>query len=97
MNDGIYEISTYIECRTTYIEKVRAIDALISAFELKLVEVGDSIVYDEYEMNDGQMKVRTKYRNSKDVLAGIDGLEKLKQRYLNRVNGRTTILRSGKF
>ena len=97
MNDGIYEISTYLECHKTLVDKIKAIEALISAFELKLLDVGDSIVYDDYEMNDGQMKVRTKYRNSKDVLAGINGLEQLKQRYLNRVNGRTTILRSGKF
>jgi hypothetical protein len=46
-------------------------------------------------MNDGQMTVKTKYRSSNDVLKAIDGLEKLKNRYINKLNGRVTILRSG--
>jgi len=97
MNDGIYSISTYIECRSTLIDKISAIDALISAMELKLVDVTESTTFDEYELNDGQMKVRTKYRSVKDVMAGLTGLEQLKQRYVNRLNGRRTILRSGNF
>jgi hypothetical protein len=95
MNDGIYTVESYIECKATVRDKIKAIDALIDKFELKLLEVGDSVVYDEYSMNDGQMNVRTKYRSSNDVLQAIDNLEKLKQRYVNKLNGRTVVLRSG--
>ena len=97
MNDGIYEVSTYIECGQTYREKIQRIDNLIDVFELKLLEVGDSVTYDEYAINDGQMNVRTKYRSANDVLNAINNLEKLKQRYVNRLNGRVTVLRSGNF
>ena len=97
MNDGIYSVESYIECKTTLTDKIKAINALIDRFELKLLEVGDSVVYDEYSMNDGQMQVRTKYRSANDVLNAINNLEKLKQRYVNRLNGGVTVLRSGNF
>ena len=95
MNDGIYTVSSYIECGQTYREKIQRIDNLINVFELKLLDVSESISYDEYALNDGQMNVRTKYRSSNDVLQAIDNLEKLKQRYVNKLNGRTVVLRSG--
>lgn len=97
MNDGIYSVESYIECKSTVVDKIKAINALIDKFELKLLEVGDSVSYDEYQLDDGQMKVRTKYRSANDVLNAINNLEKLKQRYVNRLNGRVTVLRSGNF
>ena len=95
MNDGIYSVESYIECKSTIRDKITAINVLIDKFELKLLEVGDSVAYDEYTMNDGQMTVKTKYRSSNDVLKAIDGLEKLKNRYINKLNGRVTVLRCG--
>lgn len=95
MNDGIYSVESYIECKTTIRDKITAINVLIDKFEMKLLEVGDSVAYDEYQMNDGQMTVKTKYRSSNDVLKAINGLEQLKNRYINKLNGRVTVLRSG--
>lgn len=95
MNDGIYTISQYIECKTTLESKIKAMDDLISAMELKLLDTVGSAEYDEYSMDDGQMKVRTKYRNPSDVTKGITELEKLRQRYINRHNGHTMVFRSG--
>lgn len=97
MNDGIYTISQYIECKSTLLEKIKAIDAVISAMELKLLDVTESTALDEYQLDDGQMKVRTKYRSVADVMAGITGLEQLKQRYVNRYNGRRIVVRGGNF
>lgn len=96
-NDGIYSISQYVECRPTLAEKISAIDALITAHELKLLDVIGNSDVDEYQMDDGQMKVRTKYRSLADVQKGLDALEILKQRYVNRLNGRRTVLRGGQF
>lgn len=95
MNDQYQTISQYVECRATLRDKIIAIDNLISAMELKLLESVDSANYSEYQMDDGQMKIRTMYRSPKDVTAGIQGLEVLKQRYVNRYNGRCTVLRGG--
>ena len=97
MNNGFYTISQYVECKTELADKILAIEALISAMELKIVDATGSAEYDEYSMDDGQMKVRTKYRSVSDVMAGITALEQLKQRYVNRHNGRTMVFRSGNF
>jgi hypothetical protein len=97
MNDGIYSISQYIDCKPNLLTKIQAIDNLISAMELKLVDTVGQVNYSEYSLDDGQMKIRTVYRSPNDVLAGIDALEKLKQRYINRYNGRRTVFRGGQF
>lgn len=97
MNDGIYTVSQYIQSKPTLLAKIQAIDALISAMELKLVDVTETTNLEEYELNDGQMKVRTKYRSVKDVMDGLSGLEALKQRYVNRYNGRRIVVRGGNF
>ena len=95
MNDGIYTISQYIESKSDLLAKITAIKELIAAMELKMLDVTGSAEYDEYQLDDGQMKIRTKYRSVKDVSDGILGLEKIKQRYVNRYNGRTSVFRSG--
>jgi hypothetical protein len=39
--------------------------------ELKLVETTTNTNYSEYQLDDGQMKVRTVYRSPKEVTDGI--------------------------
>jgi len=95
MNDNYCTIAQYIECKSSLLDKIKSINNLISAMELKILDVTESAAYDEYQMDDGQMKVRTKYRSVKDVMAGINGLEQLKQRYVNRYNGRITVMKGG--
>lgn len=95
MNDNYLSISQYIECKTTLLDKIIAINDLISAMELKLIDTVGQTNYSEYQMNDGQMTVKAAYRSPTDVLAGITSLEQLKQRYVNRYNGRSRNLRSG--
>lgn len=95
MNDGLYTISEYIDSRTTLLEKILAINSLIDAMELKLLDTVGSANYSEYQMDDGQIKVRTAYRSPKEVTAAILELEKLKNRYVNRYNGRCITLRGG--
>lgn len=43
----------------------------------------------QYEMDDGQMKVRVQYRNINDLSNAMQGLIKLRQYYINKVNGRS--------
>lgn len=95
MNDGFISISQYVNSANSLRDKIVKIDNLILSMEAKLLESVDSANYQEYQMDDGQMKVRTMYRSPKDVTAGILALEQLKQRYVNRLNGRVTVLRSG--
>lgn len=97
MNDGFITISQYVESKSSLLVKIKAYNDLIDALELKLLDTIGDANYEELQMDDGQMKIRTRYRNVQDVEAGIMALEKAKQRYVNRYNGRTTILRGGKF
>lgn len=88
-------ITFYIDSRTGLRDKVYAIQDIIDALELRLVDVaaGQAAVTDEYQLDDGQMRIRTVYRSIADVNAGIASLERLKQKYLNRLNGRSIALR----
>ena len=54
---------------------------------------GAGAITEEYRMDDGQMEVRTSYKSHSDIEIGIKSLEKLRQRYINRYNGRSVVLR----
>lgn len=95
MNDGFYTIKEYVESKPDILSKIKAIQNVIDAMELTLLDSVGSANYSEYQLDDGQMKVKTTYRSPKDVTAGITELEKLKQRYVNRYNGRCVVLRGG--
>ena len=95
MSYQVVTISQYLESKPDLLCKIKAINDLIAALELKLLDTVGTAGYDEYSMDDGQMKVRTKYRSTADVSAGITALEIIKQRYVNQHNGRVTVFRGG--
>lgn len=95
INDRIYTISQYVESKESLLDKINAIQALIDAMILKGLDVVGSAEYEEYQMDDGQMKVRTRYRSIEDFNNGIKFLEQTKQRYVNRYNGRVGVMRGG--
>lgn len=97
MNDRIYTISQYIESKASICDRILAYDALIEAMELKLLDSVGNADLEEYQMDDGQMKVRTRYRTVQNVQDGIKALEQAKQRLVNRYNGRISVFRSGNF
>lgn len=78
--------------------RVVRIDQVIDAL---LTTAADSAAsgtgnYKEYSLDDGQTKIRTVYSTIADIYASINALEKLKQLYLNRINGRVFRLVDGK-
>lgn len=97
MNVNFCTISEYVQSASDLVGRIAKINSLIDAMELVLIDSTGSANYSEYQMDNGQMKVRASYRNPSEVTAGINELEKLKQRYINRLNGRRTVLRSGQF
>ena len=88
-------ISAYIGNKSTDLEKIKAVQSLIDSFEERLIDViaGEGSVTEEYRLDDGQMSVRTRYRSVSELEIGISNLEKMKQRYINRYNGRSISLR----
>lgn len=92
----VCSISEYISTKTDYSSKIIAIDLLIDKMLLSIAEQsggGSLSGISEYQLDDGQIKIKTSYNSIKDVEAGINSLEKLRQIYINRMNGRTVVLR----
>jgi len=95
MNDNFCTISQYIESRSSLKDKILAYDTIISGMESAYLEAVSSGHLSAYEMNDGQMRVKAEYRNISDMNNAMIGLQKLRQMYINRYNGRITVLRGG--
>ena len=93
-----YTISEYIDSAVNTAQRIQLIDELIDKMLLSQLEAldGKDVTVAEYQMNDGQAFVRTRYRSSADLEADIASLEKLKQTYINRLNGRVFLLRNQK-
>jgi len=86
---AVYNSETiYIQSKTTAAAKVCAIDALIDALFLQMASVVGTSNIEEYQLNDGQTTIRTKYRSPDQITATINVLEQMRNRYLNRLNGR---------
>lgn len=88
-------VTQYLESKQKLQERICAIDALIDVMILRITEVaeGQNSSFEEYQLDDGQMKIKTRYRTVSDVQMGIHALETQKQLYVNRLNGRVMIAR----
>jgi len=95
MNDEYVTISQFIETKSKLIGKIATYDLLIEGMETAIAEgiVSGHIV--QTEVDDSFMKVRLNYRSISDMTKALSGLEMLRQRYINRLNGRCTVLRGG--
>lgn len=88
MNADYMTIEKYVECRSKIIGKVATYDLLIEGLEQSILSATLSGQYAEYEMDDGQMKVRSRFRSIDQMIAGMQGLRKIRQDYINQYNGR---------
>lgn len=95
MNYEYMTISQYIESKSKLIGKVETYDLLIKSMEAALLEATVSGHLSEYEIDDSMMKVRTRYRSLTDLNNALNGLIKMRQYYVNKYNGRVTVLRGG--
>lgn len=95
MNIEYMTIPQFIVCKSQLIGKVATYDLLIAGMEAAVLEATTSGQYAEYELDDGQMKVRSRYRSVDQMLAGLQGLRRIRQDYINQYNGRITVLRGG--
>lgn len=98
----VYEsIKQYLECSTSLIDRIARIDQIIEAIELSMLTRAETaggtnnatINVEEYSLDDGQTKIRTKYRSSEDfsAMAGmLSQLDFLKQRLIARLNNNIT-------
>ena len=78
----------FIDSVTDMAAKVEAIDAIIAALLVIAASAVGNEDIEEYTLDDGQTKIRTRYRGMSAILKAIQDYEKLRQMYLNRLNGR---------
>lgn len=98
MSFQTYTIAEYLESKTSMAARIEALDALIDKMILSTAEAIDGMApsISEYQLDDGQVKIKTAYRSIDQVTDGIKALEQMKQMYVNRLRGRTILLRNEK-
>lgn len=80
--------AAYLQSCTTLKAKIAAIDAIIDSL-LVAAATGAAVAnQSEYELNDGQAKIKMVYRSVADINKAIDGFEAMRQRYVNRLSSR---------
>jgi len=95
MNLEYMTIDQYFDCKSKLLGKIATYDLLIEAMEKAIDTATLSGHLNQVELDDGQMKLRTNYRNITDMTKGLLGLEQARQRYVSKFNGRVTLLRGG--
>jgi conjugal transfer/entry exclusion protein len=90
---SIYTISEYIKSQSSQQARIEAIEILIDSMYEKMIDAIDDSGTASYTLDDGQMKISTEYRSLDQIVKGIHALETQLQMYINRHNGRITILR----
>ncbi len=78
----------YIDSQKSMVAKVNAINAIIDALMLTAASAASTDNIEEYWLNDGQTQIKTSYRGTEAVFQSIQAFEKLREIYINRLNGR---------
>ncbi len=94
MGAALLSEQLYIESSVDLNQKIIRMNQVIDGLEnavLTAALAGEHI--DEYMLNDGQTIIRTKYRSVATISKAIDAMEMIKQRYVNRLNGRVINLK----
>lgn len=78
----------YIDSVTDMEAKVAAIDLIIASLLTLAASSASKDDVKEYMLDDGQTKIRTEFRGMSSIMDAITNFEKLRQMYLNRLNGR---------
>ena len=68
------------------------ITSIIEALENQQLSVVANSDIDSYDINDGQIRISTRYRSPEQIQKAIDGYEKIRNRILQQITG-TGILR----
>jgi len=83
----------YIDSSTSLIDRINRIDSIIDALILQQSTSAPNSSISSYQLNDGQTVINTSYTSQEMIMKAIEGFEKLRSRYLLRLNSNGTILR----
>lgn len=89
MNPVYYDsAAVYIDSATSLCDKIARVDAIIDGLLTNALKAAENDNIQEYSLNDGQTVIKTVYRGASAVLESIHSFERIKQLYVNRLNGR---------
>lgn len=77
----------YIESCSTIRDKIAAINRVISALQTVALTAAETGQFSEYDLDDGQSKIKTVYRSVEDIGRSIIAFERIKQGYINDLQG----------
>jgi hypothetical protein len=84
----------YIDSATSLLDRITRIDTIIDALLLQISTVGTGHSdIASYNLNDGQTTISTSYTTPELIQNAITGFERMRERYVNKLNGRGMILR----
>lgn len=86
----------YVSSATTLVGKIANIDKVIEALEIMSIDAAATGNYAEYSLDNGQSRIKTVYRSLVQIGLAIREFEAIRQRYINRLNGRNVRLVDGK-
>ena len=86
----------YVIASKSIQEKITNLDSIIDMLLDTSILAAGSAHLDEYNLDDGQTKIKTIYRSASQVAGAIDAFEKIRTRCINKLNGRTFVLRDAK-
>jgi hypothetical protein len=78
----------YINSATTNAARIVALDAVITALLAAATSAAVDEGMTEYILDDGQTKIQCNLRGVEAIMRSISSLEKIKQMYMNQLNGR---------
>ena len=68
--------------------RIARIDAIITALEETVLLAATNATVTDYMLDDGQTKISETYRDPAAVAVAINAYERIKERYINKLNGR---------
>lgn len=88
-----YTIAGYIASKTDILAKITAMEVLEAAMMASMLSLlgGPGAVINMYELDDGQIRVKTGFQTMKQLEEGLNGLRKIKNIYINQYTGRCSV------
>ncbi len=93
----IYESEAlYVEDACDLAAKIVRIDAILLALDAAALRAAAGEDISEYQLDDGQTKIRATRRGLAGIQASYMAFERIRQMYINRLNGRVFRLMDSK-
>lgn len=88
-----YTISGYLLTKNAILDKINAMQVLEDAMMASMLALltGETAVISMYELDDGQIRIKTGFQTMKQLEEGLNGLRKIKNIYINQYNGRCSV------